>query len=76
MSKSISFTDEGYKQIVEAAETCGFRVSRGRGSQLGQFVVMAANKACSGRGGMRPRKSGLYYVEFREDGTLQLTPRR
>jgi hypothetical protein len=76
MAKSISFSDSDYLQIVEAAEKCGFRVSRGRGSQLGQFVVMASNKACSGRGGMRPRKSGLYYVEFREDGTLQLTPRR
>jgi len=44
MPSSIYFTDEQKAQIVEAAIKCGFRVSRGRGSQLAQFVVMAANK--------------------------------
>ena len=49
MPKSIYFTDDRYEQIVEAARKCGYRVSRGRGSQLAQFVVMASNTACSGR---------------------------
>ena len=49
MPKSIYFTDEAYQQITEAARQCGFRVSRGRGSQIALFVVTAANKAYSGR---------------------------
>ena len=49
MAKSIYLTDEQYKQITEAAIKCGFRVQRGRGSQLAVFVVAAANKACSGQ---------------------------
>lgn len=49
MPKSIYFTDEAYQQITEAARQCGFRVSRGRGSQIALFVVAAANTACSGR---------------------------
>lgn len=49
MPKSIYFTDDAYQQITEAARQCGFRVSRGRGSQIALFVVAAANKACSGR---------------------------
>lgn len=49
MPKSIYFTDEAYQQITEAARQCGFRVSRGRGSQIALFVVAAANKACSRR---------------------------
>jgi hypothetical protein len=49
MPKSIYFTDDRYEQIVEAARKSGFRVSRGRGSQLAQFVVWASNTACSGR---------------------------
>jgi hypothetical protein len=48
MPKSIYFTDEAYQQITEAARQCGFRVSRGRGSQIALFVLAAANKACSG----------------------------
>jgi len=48
MPKSIYFTDEAYQQITEAARQCGFRVSRGRGSQIALFVVAAANTACSG----------------------------
>ena len=48
MPKSIYFTDDRYEQIVEAARKCGYRVSRGRGSQLAQFVVWASNTACSG----------------------------
>ena len=45
MPKSIYLTDEAYQQIVEAAIKCGFRVSRGRGSQLALFVVEAANNS-------------------------------
>jgi hypothetical protein len=54
MPKSIYLTDEAYRQIVEAAIKCGFRVSRGRGSQLALFVVMAANKACTGQAALQP----------------------
>lgn len=56
MPKSIYFTDEAYQQITEAARQCGFRVSRGRGSQIALFVVAAANKACTGRGLQPPAK--------------------
>lgn len=49
MAKSIYLTDEQYKQITEAARKSGFRVQRGRGSQLALFIVAAANTACSGR---------------------------
>jgi len=34
MPKSIWLTDEQYQQITEAARHCGFRVQRGRGSQV------------------------------------------
>ena len=54
MPSSIYFTDEQKAQIVEAAIKCGFRVSRGRGSQLALFVVMAANKACTGQAALQP----------------------
>ncbi len=56
MPKSIYFTDEAYQQVTEAARQCGFRVSRGRGSQIALFVVTAANKACTGRGLQPPAK--------------------
>ena len=56
MPKSIYFTDEAYQQITEAARQCGFRVSRGRGSQIALFVVAAANTACTGRGLQPPAK--------------------
>ena len=45
MAKSIYLTDEQYKQITEAARKSGFRVCRGRGSQLARFVVEAAKFA-------------------------------
>ena len=54
MPSSIYFTDEQKAQIVEAAIKCGFRVSRGRGSQLALFVVAAANKACTGQAALQP----------------------
>lgn len=49
MPKSIWFPDEDYEQLVTLARQAGFRVSRGRGSQLRLFVMAAANKASSGR---------------------------
>ena len=54
--KSIYFTDEAYQQIVASARACGYRVQRGRGSQLAQFVVWASNTACTGRGLQPPAK--------------------
>lgn len=54
MPKSIYFSDQAYEQIVAAARACGFRVQRGRGSQLAQFVVMAANKSLHTDGGYAP----------------------
>ena len=49
MPKSIYLTDEQYQQIVKAAQACGYRVQRGRGSQLAQFVVAAANTVRTGQ---------------------------
>lgn len=49
MPKSIWFPDEDFEQLVALAKQAGFRVSRGRGSQLRLFVMAAANTACSGR---------------------------
>ena len=46
MPKSIWFPDEEFEQLVTLARQAGFRVSRGRGSQLRLFVMAAANKAC------------------------------
>lgn len=59
MAKSIYLTDEQYKQITEAARKSGFRVQRGRGSQLALFIVAAANTACTGRVGIL-RLSGSF----------------
>lgn len=43
MPKSIWFPDEDFEQLVALAKQTGFRVSRGRGSQLRLFVMAAAN---------------------------------
>jgi len=43
MPKSIWFPDEDFDQLVTLARQAGFRVSRGRGSQLRLFVMTAAN---------------------------------
>ena len=51
MPKSIWFPDEDFEQLVTLARQAGFRVSRGRGSQLRLFVMAAANKASTRRGG-------------------------
>jgi hypothetical protein len=45
MPKSIWFPDEDFEQLVTLARQAGFRVSRGRGSQLRLFVMAAANTA-------------------------------
>ena len=43
MPKSLWFPDEDFEQLVKLARQAGFRVSRGRGSQLRLFVMAAAN---------------------------------
>jgi len=59
MPKSIYLTDEQYQQITEAALQCGFRVQRGRGSQLALFIVAASNNACTLTGGILPPEKPL-----------------
>lgn len=44
MAKSIYLTDEQYKQITEAAKKNGFRVQRGRGSQIAVFILIASKE--------------------------------
>lgn len=56
MPKSIWFPDEDFEQLVALAKQAGFRVSRGRGSQLRLFVMTAANTARTGRGLQPPAK--------------------
>ena len=43
MPKSLWFPDGDFEQLVTLAKQAGFRVSRGRGSQLRLFVMAAAN---------------------------------
>lgn len=50
MPKSIWFPDEDYEQLVTLARQAGFRVSRGRGSQLRLFVMAAANNCVQADG--------------------------
>ena len=54
--KNLQFPEQDYHQLCDLARQCGFRVSRGRGSQLRLFVMAAANKACTGRGLQPPAK--------------------
>ena len=49
--KNLQFPEQDYQQLCDLARQAGFRVSRGRGSQLRLFVMAAANKACSGLAG-------------------------
>jgi hypothetical protein len=42
--KNLQIPDQDYQQLVTLARQAGFRVSRGRGSQLRLFVMAAANK--------------------------------
>ena len=54
--KNLQFPEQDYQQLVALAKQAGFRVSRGRGSQLRLFVMAAANTACTGRGLQPPAK--------------------
>ena len=55
--KNLQFPDTDYQQLCALARQAGFRVSRGRGSQLRLFVMAAANKACSGLGVLSPSQA-------------------
>ena len=59
MPKSIWFTDSDYTELVTLARQAGFRVSRGRGSQLRLFVMAAANTARTVTGGIHPPEKPL-----------------
>lgn len=59
MPKSIWFPDDEFEQLVTLAKQAGFRVSRGRGSQLRLFVMAAANNACTLTGGILPSEKPL-----------------
>lgn len=52
--KNLQFPEQDYQQLVTLAKQAGFRVSRGRGSQLRLFVMAAANNACTLTGGVLP----------------------
>ena len=54
--KNLQFPEQDYQQLCDLARQAGFRVSRGRGSQLRLFVMAAANTACTGRGLQPPAK--------------------
>ena len=54
--KNLQFPEQDYQQLVALARQAGFRVSRGRGSQLRLFVMAAANTVCTGRGLQPPAK--------------------
>ena len=54
--KNLQFPEQDYQKLVTLAKQAGFRVSRGRGSQLRLFVMAAANTACTGRGLQPPAK--------------------
>lgn len=55
--KNLQFPEQDYQQLCDLARKAGFRVSRGRGSQLRLFVMAAANKACSGLGVLSPSQT-------------------
>lgn len=63
MPKSIYLTDDQFEQITRSAIKCGFRVSRGRGSQIALFIVAAANNACTLTGGILPPEKPLSTFE-------------
>mgnify|MGYP006931609314 CR=1 FL=1 len=52
--KNLQFPEQDYQQLCDLASQAGFRVSRGRGSQLRLFVMAAANNACTLTGGILP----------------------
>ena len=57
--KNLQFPEQDYQQLVTLARQAGFRVSRGRGSQLRLFVMAAANNACTLTGGILPPEKPL-----------------
>lgn len=57
--KNLQFPEQDYQQLVALARQVGFRVSRGRGSQLRLFVMAAANNACTLTGGILPPEKPL-----------------
>jgi hypothetical protein len=57
--KNLQFPEQDYQQLVALAKQAGFRVSRGRGSQLRLFVMAAANNACTLMGGILPPEKPL-----------------
>jgi hypothetical protein len=57
--KNLQFPEQDYQQLCDLARQCGFRVSRGRGSQLRLFVMAAANNACTLTGGILPPEKPL-----------------
>jgi hypothetical protein len=61
MPKSLWFPDDDFEQLVTLAKQAGFRVSRGRGSQLRLFVMAAANNACTLTGGILPSEKPLFH---------------
>lgn len=63
MPKSIWFPDEDYEQLVTLARQAGFRVSRGRGSQLRLFVMAAANNRVQRTGGESAANLSLFPAE-------------
>jgi hypothetical protein len=70
MPKSLWFPDEDFEQLVTLARQAGFRVSRGRGSQLRLFVMAAANTACTGRGLQPPAKQVESTAEVKSPAKL------
>jgi len=67
MPKSIWFPDDEFEQLVALARQAGFRVSRGRGSQLRLFVMMAANTACTQTAGTVPPETNPVKSEHPSD---------
>lgn len=61
MPKSIYLTDEQYAAVVAHARKCGFRVQRGRGSQLAAFIVASA-EAAQNNGRLNPIPLGDYHA--------------
>lgn len=57
--KNLQFPEQDYQQLCDLARQAGFRVSRGRGSQLRLFVMAAANNACTLTGGILPPEKHL-----------------
>ena len=57
--KNLQFPEQDYQQLCDLARQAGFRVSRGRGSQLRLFVMAAANNACTLTGGILPPEKPL-----------------